>query len=153
MNQQAMEEQSVRISKNLDAPVARVFAAWTDASQVAQWFGPPGYTVRIPRLEPEVDGGFQFEMIPPDGSSSRFIVGRYLECNPLERLVFTWAWQDDLEDESTRGPDSLVTVEFNGDDKRTVLALTHERLPGTEAAAAHRQGWEGSLHCLQEFLS
>lgn len=153
MNQQAKADQTVRIQRTFNAKPDQVFAAWTDAGQLAQWFGPPGYTVRVPCLEPRADGRFQFEMAPPDDSPSRFIVGKYLESKPGERLVFTWAWQDELDDDATRGPDSVVTVELIARKETTELILTHERLADEEAAAAHRRGWEGSLHCLEEFLS
>ena len=75
--------------------------------------------------------------------------GEYTEVTPPERLVFTWAWEDDHAADS---PDTLVTVEFRDLGDMTEVALTHERFGSAESRDQHRHGWSSSLDCLEQAL-
>jgi uncharacterized protein YndB with AHSA1/START domain len=78
-------------------------------------------------------------MTSPDGNANR-VVGRYLEVNPPERLVFTWQWETGEAHDET-----VVTLEFIDRAGKTELVLTHERFPTDSARAHHDQGWVGCL--------
>jgi uncharacterized protein YndB with AHSA1/START domain len=145
-------EQVVRLSRTFKATPERVFAAWSTPEQIAKWFGPANYTVRVLRLEAGIDGEYEFAMTPPGADQARFIAGRYLDYQPGRRLVFTWAWRDE-PGAATAADESLVTVEFNASGADTELVLTHERLTGAESREGHRQGWVGSFDGLDEYLS
>ena len=42
--QATLAEREITITRMFDAPRAAVFRAWTDAGQLAQWWGPKGFT-------------------------------------------------------------------------------------------------------------
>lgn len=151
------DDTSVCVSKVVNAPPERVFAAWTDARHVNNWFGPPGYSAIAKKLDARSGGEYEIAMHPPasEGSESavnRSIVGRYREVDPPRRLVFTWAWVD----ASGLPPDdgeSLVTVEFLKVADGTEVRITHEQLSAAESREGHLAGWTGSLERLHTLFS
>lgn len=144
----------LRLERKFNAAPRRVFAAWIDAKQIAQWFGPRGFRMQVQAMRVAPEGKYRFGMTPPDGGQTRYIVGRYLEIEPNRKLVFSWAWQDDTACNDTHAPDdSLVTVRFYPDGDGTRIVLEHERLTSDESREGHRSGWSGSLDCLDEYLA
>lgn len=71
----------------LQAPRELVFAAWTDPAQLAQWWGPNGFTLSTKQMEARVGGTWTFTMHGPDGRDypNKII---FLELQPPERLVY-----------------------------------------------------------------
>ena len=59
--------------------------------------------------------------------------GRFLEITRPRRIVFTWT-------SPHAGQDTRVTLDFAAAGERTLLTLTHERLPEA-MVEAHRGGW------------
>ena len=75
--------------------------------------------------------------------------GEYREVVPPERLVFTWAWEQD----GARGHDTVVTIELFETPGGTRLELTHELFETEDARDRHGQGWSSCLDCLEEALA
>ena len=141
------ESTRLEIRRVLRAPVAAVYAAWTDPPQVSQWmapsddFGPTEAT-----LDVRVGGRYRIVMRGPDGEMHR-VGGVYEEVIPNRRLVYTWAW------ESTPERQSRVTVEFRAAGEGTELLLVHDRFVDTEARDKHQHGWQGCLVRFERYLS
>jgi len=83
-------DREIHIERIFDAPRERVWQAFTDAAQVAQWWG-RGNRLDIERLEVERGGHWRFVEYGPDGSVNGF-EGRFREVTPPERLVQTFEW-------------------------------------------------------------
>lgn len=49
------------------APVKRVWEAWTDPKQVAQWWGPRGFTLTTRSKDVRAGGTWDYTMHGPDG--------------------------------------------------------------------------------------
>ena len=81
-------EREITLTRVFDAPRARVFAAWTDAKQVAQWWGPKGFTNPVCEIDARVGGAIRIHMRSPDGSIFP-MKGEFREIVPPERIVFT----------------------------------------------------------------
>ncbi len=127
------------INRRLNAPVERVYAAWTDPAKIVQWFGPSDeMTCEVPELELTVGGRYAFLMLSPSGDR-HCVMGEYREIVENERLVFSWAW------ESTPERVSQVTVTFRADGDATQLQLTHEQFVDEEARDRHQQGWTPAI--------
>ena len=60
-------DRGIVIERILDAPRELVFAAWTDPEQVAQWWGPNGFTNTIHEMDVRPGGVWRFIMHGPDG--------------------------------------------------------------------------------------
>ena len=131
----------LRISRTFDAPVDRVWAAFTGADALAAWFWPErlGPTVTV-----DVRVGGQFRIA---ATAAGFAVsGTYREVMPPTRLVMTWRW--DGEDS-----DSLVTIDLTAHGQTTDLELRHEQLPSDESRDQHAHGWHDCLDRLPDWLS
>ena len=141
------ERTSLQIRRVYNAPVAAVYAAWTDPEQMKHWFAPSDdFGMSEVVLDVRVGGRYRVIMHRPDGDVSR-VGGEYREVVPNRKLVYTWAW------ESTPERESLVTVEFKPSGQGTELLLTHQRFADTEARDKHQHGWNGCLERLGRYLS
>jgi uncharacterized protein YndB with AHSA1/START domain len=127
----------------------RAFRAWSDPRELRRWFSPVGFTT--PHVEADVrpGGRYRIGMQPPEGNAV-YVRGEYREVRSPERLVFTWSWE---EGDAVHRGETLVTVEFRAVPAGTEVVLTHEMLPGDEAAEMHAQGWNGCLASLREHLA
>ena len=135
------------IRRTYDAPLAAVYAAWTDPQQMKDWMGPSNAVASSEVTQDfRVGGRYRIVMHAPDGETHR-VGGVYREIVPDRRLVYTWAW------ESTPERESLVTVEFKAVGRGTELLLTHERFADTGARDRHHHGWNACLDRLSRLLS
>src|SRR4051812_31945589 len=72
----AATDQEVLITRIFEAPRETVFAAWTDAEQVALWYGPEHFDTpreRI-RIDLRIGGRYELTMVRRDGGGE-FAVG------------------------------------------------------------------------------
>ena len=137
---------TLNVRRFIAAPRARVFAAFTNPDDYAQWIGPgPCKCVRL-KLDAHTGGKFEVRMKTFDGSEVD-LRGEYLEVRAPERLVFTWQWIGEDWDKTV----SQVTVDFFELDGGTDVQLTHERLPSATSRDHHAQGWSGSFDKLVAF--
>jgi len=77
------------ITRDIPAPPARVFRAWT--TQLSQWWGPHGMTTPFCEMDLRPGGIFRTIMRAPDGTEYP-TKGVFLEIVPDERIVFTDAF-------------------------------------------------------------
>ncbi|RKF19529.1 SRPBCC domain-containing protein [Alginatibacterium sediminis] len=140
------------LKRVFNAPVERVFDAWTKPEVLANWFGPQGFTVKRSELQLYVGGSYEIEICSPDGIHIRHF-GNYLEISKPHKLAFTWM----LVDQSCKGSEGLVaqtvvSIGFKPIKQTTELTLTHEQLPSKESLDGHKFGWSSSLDSLTHFL-
>jgi len=145
---QSQQETALQLKRTFAAPRERVFRAWTDARQFAQWFAPTtDYKTIITELDLRVGGKYRLEMHHKGGNVHQ-LFGTYRLVKPPEKLVFTWRWQ---KDENV--PDSLVTVEFHDQGGSTEVCLTHEHFQNAEERNKHNEGWTGCIEQLARFVA
>jgi uncharacterized protein YndB with AHSA1/START domain len=143
-------DRALVIKRILDAPRSRVFAAWVDQDQAAQWWGPRGFTSVSCKMDVRVGGVWRRVMRSPDGVEY-CARGVYREIVAPERLVFTYAWERNPEHSLH---ETLVTLTFAdvGDDK-TELTLRQAVFETVAARDDHRGGWSGCLDRFAEYLA
>lgn len=122
----------------------RVFEAWTKASELKLWWGPPDVQCTHASMDIRVGGNYRIANKLPDGSTL-WIEGTYQQIEKTKLLVFTW--------KIASGPDELVTVRFDAQDGGTLVRVTHERIHTDELRTRHLQGWQGCLNGLERHLS
>ena len=138
------DEKTLLIDRVLQASPERVFAAWTDTAQLAQWYGPEGMTAEI--FENDVTPGGRYALVMRSAEGEYHLSGAYEEVDPPKKLVMTWKWK--TSDETTR-----VTVELRPEGDGTHLRLTHTDFAEAEQASSHNQGWTSSLNDLERYLA
>jgi uncharacterized protein YndB with AHSA1/START domain len=143
------EKTRLEISRVIEAPRDRVYAAWTDPEQLKQWFGPENVKTRELVADARVGGTFLWDIINSEGEEMT-MRGEFRELQPDKKIVFTWQWEDD---EDWENHISIVTVELYDRDGGTELRLTHEQLPNEESRDGHTRGWESALDKLERLFS
>jgi uncharacterized protein YndB with AHSA1/START domain len=146
MATQTAVKPSLTLKRRLNAPPAKVFAAWTDPEKIRCWFGPPGVETLAAESDARVGGRYRILARSPDGAEHD-VSGVFREVVPNQKLVFTWAWK------STPERESLVTIELKPDGDGTLLTLTHEQFFDEGARDRHQHGWTGSLEKLAQFVA
>ena len=137
---------SLTLKRRLNAPPAKVYAAWAEPAKIARWFGPQGAEVLRAEADVRVGGRYRVIFRVPDGEQHD-VSGVYREVVPNQKLVFTWAWI------STPERESLVTVALKRDGDGTLLTLTHEQFFDEPARDRHRSGWSGALDNLESYVN
>jgi len=132
------------ISRWFDAPVADVWAAFTEPDQLAQWYGPEGVTVDRDsvRVEPQVGGPWALTMVVGDRRMP--LSGTVTEVRDRERLVVTDAVPD--------GTLVTMTVELREEDGGTRLELRQGPFPESGSAGAEG-AWEQAMDKLSATLT
>lgn len=111
-------DREIVLSRVIAAPRERVFQAWTDPTQIGQWFGPDGFKVETLECDIRVGGRWRFIFTGPDGTrwDNRMV---FLRLDP-PRLI-------EMEHGSDKDDDPArfhVTVTFDAQsDGKTVLTL------------------------------
>ena len=149
MTTKTSEKTSLEIKRFINAPRARVYAAWTDPAQLRQWFGPENVRTRDIVAETRVGGKFRWDLTNPEGEEMT-VQGEYSDLQPGRKIVFTWQWQDE---ETWENHNSIVTVELSDVVGGTELRLLHEQLPSEESRDRHNEGWSSVLDRLEKFFN
>lgn len=82
------------ITRSFDAPVARVWQAWTDADDVKRWWGPQGFTAPVAEMDVRVGGTSLVCMRSPEGQDL-CNTWTYTKVEPLRSLEFIQHFVDD----------------------------------------------------------
>src|SRR5262245_39520444 len=107
----------IRITRLYDAPVKAVWDAWTDPEQVAQWWGPRGFTITTHSKDLRPGGHWNYTMHGPDGTDYPNST-IYHEVEPGRKLVYDHGGNAD------RPPLFRVTVLFVDLDGKTKMDMT-----------------------------
>jgi uncharacterized protein YndB with AHSA1/START domain len=154
------------ISRTFDAPLDRVWKAFTEPERMQQWWGPKGFPVAFCKMELRPGGVYHYAMRVPDGSLmwGKFV---YREIAAPERIVFVNSFSDEMGG-LTRHPmvsawplELLSSFQFTEHEGRTTFTLQWAPLDATaeECAmfdSAHdsmTQGWAGTLEQLEAHLA
>lgn len=143
----------VTITRTFDALRERVWDAWTDPDQVAQWWGPKHFTVPDCELDVRLGGAFRIDMEAPDGTVHPSD-GVFDDVVEPERLVLVTAAGED--DDGNHQFEVRQTVTFEERGSETLLTLEAEVQKATADAAEHlegmEEGWNQSFEKLDDFL-
>ena len=137
-----------KLSRIVEASPQRVYEAMTDPEQVAQWWGPEGFTCREVTLDAKVGGGYRIAMQPPEGELFH-LAGEYLVVQPPTRLAYTFRWEPpDPDDRET-----VVRLALHARDGATEVALIQGLFATAARRELHRAGWTDTLARLASHLA
>jgi uncharacterized protein YndB with AHSA1/START domain len=139
------DDRTLVISRVFNAPRDRVFAAWIDPDQAARWWGPKGFVSVSCTMDVRIGGVWRRVMRSPEGTEHR-ARGVYTEIGRPERLVFTYAWEDETGRPKHQ---TLVTLTFSDlGNGKTELTLHQTRFEIVATRDDHAMGWSS---CLERF--
>lgn len=115
------------ITRVIDAPRERVFRAWTEPRQMAQWWGPNGFTNPICEMDARPGGAIRIVMRAPDGVDYP-MSGVFREIVEPARLVFAGAAEDGEGNPLLEWVSTVTCADHGGETRLTVqenaVALT-----------------------------
>ena len=142
MNDLSPNDLSLTISRRINAPAQRVYAAWLDPATLTRFMANcQGMSLAAAETDPRVGGRFLLAM----NTGTRVVEhrGTYLDLVPHSRIAFTW------ESEFSKVEGSTVTLELVADGEATLLTLTHVRFETESSRDGHTGGWTTILAGLE----
>lgn len=154
------------ISRAFDAPIDRVWAAWTKPDQFALWLGPPGATSEVKHFDFRPGGYLHSKVTGADGQAS-WAKNIYREIQEPTKLVYEQGFSNEAGD-FVKAPfpmpwplKLLTTVLLTENVGGTNVTLYWEPLEATEEQrasfaqmlASMTGGWTGSFDQLSAFLA
>jgi uncharacterized protein YndB with AHSA1/START domain len=134
------------ISRSIAAPVASIYKAWTDPSQLAKWWGPKGFTSPVCEISAKEEGVIRIEMTDEAGTIYP-MRGIFHELMKNVCLVFSTYSHDD--DRKRAGLVNHHTVDFAEEDGITTVSIKIRVVRASpkvsKAVAGLSEGWNESL--------
>lgn len=152
------ESKTLTIERTFDAPIQRVWQAWTDPKQIQQWWGPSGVTIPTCEWDPQPGGKLHIVMLAGEQlgelAGQRWpMQGIFKQVDDLKRLEFT---NQAVDNDGNILIDGLTTVVFEGNDGKTKVTITAVAKPVAPVAeqmiAGMEQGWNQQTDKLAEFV-
>ena len=142
------DDRSMTASRVIETSPERVYDAFLDPDELAQWLPPTGFSAEVHHLEPEEGGTFRITFT---GETEEFadyghsFGGTYLELSPGERIVYT----DEFEtDDPGMAGEMTNTITFEAVDEGTKLTVRSEGIPEAIPPSDANEGWNDSLENL-----
>jgi uncharacterized protein YndB with AHSA1/START domain/predicted enzyme related to lactoylglutathione lyase len=140
--------QQITITRVFDAPRELVWKSWTEPEQLAQWWGPAGWSTPVSSVTMDVRPGGEFRLVSTNEDGAAMPVrGTYTEVVPPERLVLEegaqGAWHE--------GAVSEVRLIDLGDDRTEMRFRTTIHTTAAEAGTAEA-GLSGAFDRLAEHV-
>ena len=129
------------ITREFDAPRELVWKACTDAKQLAQWWGPHGFTAPICEWDARPGNKIYVVMRAPDGTDYP-MGGKFHEVVQPERLVTTTGALDEEGNPIFEFRHTLTLVERNG---KTKLTMRSRLIKATREASKYVDGFEAGM--------
>jgi uncharacterized protein YndB with AHSA1/START domain len=123
----AASDQEVLITRIFDAPRERVFRAWTDPDELAEWYGPERFDTprdRI-RIDLRVGGRYELTMVSRDGGAEYALGYEIVELVEPELLVLR---SDPMPGMGMHEP-TVVRVELHDHGAKTRMTLSDGPYP------------------------
>lgn len=136
------------ITRTFDAPRSLVFRAWTEREHLMHWGAPHGFTVTHCEGDARPGGTWRACMVSPEGVE-HWNGGTYREVVAPERLVYTFAWEED----GRPGHETLLTVTFAETGGKTKMTFRQARFTSVASRDSHQGGWSESFERLGSYLS
>ncbi len=130
----------VVITRDYDAPPARVFAGWTNVDLLTQWFGcATDMLWDVHEWDARPGGAIHVSL---DFETGPYVVkGRFIEVDEPNRIRYEWEG------------DQVVTVTIQANGKGSRMTLEHAGLPSNDLCEIVTDGWSASTTQILAVLS
>lgn len=132
------------VRRSVRASPEAVFAAWTDAEALRQWWGPEGVPCAGAEVDLRVGGAYRIGNTMPDGRVV-WITGAFERIDPPRELVFTWHVDG--------GAAERVSVRLTPQGDETDVVVVHQKIVDAASRTSHESGWVGCLAGLQRHFA
>lgn len=148
-NATTIRDRQLTITRLFDAPRSLVFKVWTQPEHFSRWLGPKDFTTIGCQMNVQVGGMYRACIRSPEGTDY-WMQGIYREIIEPERLVFTFAWEDE---NSQPKHETLVTVTFEEQGNKTLMTFQQAIFESIESRDSHNTGWSECFDRLATYLT
>lgn len=158
------QKQDLVFTRVFDAPVERVWQAWTEPEQVMKWWGPDGFTCPLAKMDVREGGKSLVCMRAPKefGGRDMYSTWTYTRIMPMRRIDYLHHFADkdgNRVDPAAQGlpPDmpaevrNEVSFEPAGDG-RTKIVVTEYDWPVGQMMEMSRLGMEQCLNKMEALI-
>jgi len=142
-------DRELAITRVFDAPRSLVFKVWTQPEHLVRWWGPRDFTTPSCKMDVRPGGAYRTCIRSPEGKEY-CMQGVYREVVEPERLVLTFAWEDEA---GRPGHETLVTVTFADHGGKTKLTFRQDAIVSVADRHSHQEGWSECLDRLARYLA
>jgi uncharacterized protein YndB with AHSA1/START domain len=135
-----MPDRTVRLHRVLRTKPEKVYRAFLDASAMAKWLPPYGFTCTVHHMDARAGGTFRMSFQNFSSGNGHSFGGEYIELVPNERIRYT----DKFEDPNLPGV-LEVTVSLMPVLCGTELNITQSGIPDAIPLEMCYLGWQESL--------
>ena len=133
------------VRKTIRATPERLFDAWTQPTQLRQWWGPQDVECVDAEVDLRIGGQYRIANRFRDGRVV-WITGQFEVIEPPHRLEYTWRVEPQTAWER-------VCVRFERTRGGTDVVVTHDRIGDERTRDTHERGWRECLDDLAELAS
>lgn len=136
----------VEITKKIDAPIEKVWDAFTKKGKLSQWFAPQKMTTHVVEFQLTIGGKYKICMRNNKGVDF-CAIGEFTKIDKPTQLQYTWAWESNKKEVSNV---AIHLKEIESD--TTELHFVHSDLPTEESQSNHNDGWTSALYKLEKLF-
>ena len=148
-----MENKTIKVIKELDAPIELVWAAWTTAEILDQWWAPKPYESKTKVMEFKVGGRRFYAMVSPEGQE-HWSIQQYTSISPKTNFKFLSVFADKDENPSLPGSNWDLTFSEQNGITRVSISIYNESQERMQKMIemGFKEGFTMILHELDNLL-
>lgn len=112
----------INVTRAFAAPLAKVWAAWTQSELLEQWFAPKPWRAKTKSMDFRPGGFWLYAMVGPDGSE-HWARADYKSIQEMNSFTVYDAFCDPEGNINTALPRSLWTNKFTEDAGKTIVTM------------------------------
>jgi len=151
------ENKKINVQRAFAAPVARVWAAWTEPELLDQWWAPKPWKAETKSMNFTVGGRWLYAMVGPDGEK-HWSFADYTAISPEKNYSEKDGFCDENGNINNEMPRSEWNVTFSESDANNTVVnieITHEKLSDIESilAMGFKEGFTAGMDNLDELIA
>ncbi|SDL06719.1 Uncharacterized conserved protein YndB, AHSA1/START domain [Catalinimonas alkaloidigena] len=150
------ENNTIHVKREFAAPLATVWAAWTEARWLDQWWAPKPWKAETKTLDFTEGGHWLYAMVGPDGET-HWSRADFHTIVPLQKFETQDAFCDESGQVNTEGPRSYWLVSFEKASEATLVNvhLKYDHASDLEKILemGFKEGFTAGLENLDEVLA
>ncbi|KAA0989155.1 SRPBCC family protein [Dyadobacter aurulentus] len=150
------ENKKIKVEREFDAPVARVWPAWTEKELLDQWWAPKPWKARTKTMDFREGGHWLYAMVGPEGEE-HWARADYQKISPLRSFTAKDAFSDADGNVNESMPVSTWENTFKEESSKTLVFvdITFDNVSDMEQQLemGFKEGFEMGLSNLDELLA
>jgi uncharacterized protein YndB with AHSA1/START domain len=150
------ENNKVSVEREFAAPIAKVWAAWTESQLLDQWWAPKPWQAQTKKMDFKEGGYWLYAMAGPDGTK-QWVRADFKSITPLNSFSAQDAFCDEHGTVNETFPRSLWNNNFRETSNSTIVSIQiqYEQLSDLEMIMkmGFKEGFTSALENLDELIN